>query len=152
MCARDTIRNVGSLDYHCVSRDRNRYCLIVDNREKVFCAAPKSITDLRADGRQTIFAAHRVIGAITLREKSAAEIFSDLRTLGRGSALAFNPVRIPTSQIKNDCQNKDHHHKGRYCLHRVLLIYRLSWLTTGRARAVPLTMCEHQLLTRSAAP
>jgi hypothetical protein len=30
------------------------------------------------------------------------------------------------SQIKNDCQNKDHHHKGRYCLHRLLLIYRLS--------------------------
>jgi hypothetical protein len=28
------------------------------------------------------------------------------------------------SQIKNDCQNKNHHHKGRYCLHRVLLIYR----------------------------
>jgi hypothetical protein len=75
-----------------------------------------------ADGRQTRFCGSPLnVCDHCRREVKRLKSSLNPRTLGRGSALALNPVRIPMSQIKNDCQNNDHHHKGRYCLHRLLL-------------------------------
>jgi hypothetical protein len=86
----------------------------VDNREKIFWRAAQAHSPDAA----------LMVGRPCYGLTSRCVRLPNLRTLRRGSALAFNPVRIPMSQIKNDCQNKNHHHKGRYCLHRVLLIYR----------------------------